>query len=274
MSRTLRCLEFLAASSLYEEMSNDHRKEVFLSAGGPQCGKVWSDIPHNYNDFFDNDHFRMGVDIRLGSVKVPDGAVCMMPKTGDNERCLTAMCNPVTHPLLCKKGPARQRPHRSVCHTLTRILRKNGAHVDMERAVPQLYMLESGTGRITEAILDVVSSFPGSFRQCMVDVTVRAPHAERYENSHILPGVAAAAGEQEKLERYGSLVTPLSFESYGRLGVNSARALRTLAYVAASRGGHDPGMSPARLYSQWRGMLERTLTFEIADNFLLAGGSG
>ena len=40
---------------------------------------------------------------------------------------------------LCKIGPGRMRPHRSLQHCLKRCLTRVGAEVDMERAVPTLY---------------------------------------------------------------------------------------------------------------------------------------
>eukprot|EP00973_Karenia_brevis_P065195 9052578-Karenia_brevis.AAC.1 len=172
-------------------MNTKHRREVFLSAGGPQTGKTWSELPPSFNKFMDNDHFKMAMNLRLGAVTVPDGATCMIPKSRDQDCCLAAIGNPVVHPFLCKQGPARLRPHRSLCNALTKLQRRSGAHVDMERAVPQLYMLEADGDRITEAILDVVSSYPGGLCKAMVDVTIRAPHAGRYGDAHRKPGVAA-----------------------------------------------------------------------------------
>eukprot|EP00973_Karenia_brevis_P040744 5639492-Karenia_brevis.AAC.1 len=65
--------------------------------------------------------------------------------------------------------------------------------------------------------------------KAMIDVRIRTPHAESYANPHIEPGVAAHGGEIAKRSRYGPDVQPLSFETYGRLGVESAEALRNLA---------------------------------------------
>ena len=153
---------------------------------------------------------QMAVIIRFVAVQAPEGSCCMIPKAGDHELCLTTPKNPVVHPLLCKQGPARVRTHKFMCSTLTRLLRKTGAHVDMERAIPQLYMLEADGTRITEAILDVVSSHPGGLCKFMVDVTIRAPHAARYEKADHIPGVAASAGESDKLEGHGLFVLPIS----------------------------------------------------------------
>eukprot|EP00973_Karenia_brevis_P073250 10175793-Karenia_brevis.AAC.1 len=103
----------------------------------------------------DNDHFRTAMLMRLGALECTRGAVCQVPKQSHGEKCLQALDDKLVHPLVCKCGPARQRPHRSVCHTLARLLKQTGAHTDMERAVPQLYMVERDGTHTTEAILDV-----------------------------------------------------------------------------------------------------------------------
>ena len=48
------------------------------------------------------------------------------------------------------------------------------------------------------AILDVVSWFPGVLQQLWMDVSVRCPHAERYNESASKPGVAAVAGKRRR----------------------------------------------------------------------------
>eukprot|EP00973_Karenia_brevis_P086056 11933487-Karenia_brevis.AAC.1 len=58
----------------------------------------------------------MGLQLRLGSVQCPAGAVCQIMKAGqsETEKCLQTLDSPLTHPHLCKCGPARLRPHRSL----------------------------------------------------------------------------------------------------------------------------------------------------------------
>ena len=85
---------------------------------------------------------------------------------------------------------------------------------DMERRVPEL----QAAPVMRCAILDVVSWFPGVLQQLWIDVSVRCPHAERYNESASKPRVAAVAGEMEKTKRYGTAVRSLIFETYGRLG--------------------------------------------------------
>eukprot|EP00973_Karenia_brevis_P078473 10895601-Karenia_brevis.AAC.1 len=88
--------------------------------------------------------------------------------------------------------------------------------------MPSMYRI-STEGVVTEAIPDVVLSFPGSLSLTALDVTVRCPHGERYEKAQEVAGTAAADGELEKHERYGKEVVPVSFETYGRLGSASQK---------------------------------------------------
>ena len=87
---------------------------------------------------------------------------------------------------------------------MAKLLRETGAHVDIERAVPQLCMVEADGSKVTEAILNVVSSHPGGLCKSLLDITICAPHAERYTETDQVAGVAAKSGEVEKLERYSS----------------------------------------------------------------------
>eukprot|EP00973_Karenia_brevis_P054962 7642223-Karenia_brevis.AAC.1 len=100
----------------------------------------------------------MGLQMRLGIVSVPPGAVCQITKQS-GEQCLHTVTSPCEHPHLCKAGSARLRPHKAVMVAVKSICEKQGAFVDLERAIPQLYQL-SDDGVVKEAILDVVISSP------------------------------------------------------------------------------------------------------------------
>ena len=130
--------------------------------------------------------------------------------------------------------------------------------------------MQADGSKVTEAILDVVSSYPVGLCKSFLDLTIRAPHAERYVETDRVAGVAAKAGEFEKLERYGSNVMPLSFEPYGRLGPESCKALRSLALNAAAFRSTAVGIRPKRQYGVWRAELERTLAYEVTDIVLLS----
>ena len=97
----MRGLEALEANRVYEAMDCEFQREVFLSSGGRQAGKVWLQPPRHRAQCFDNDHFRMAMQLRFGKANAPDGAVCQMPRAkGEGEQCLTKLTNPLVHPHL------------------------------------------------------------------------------------------------------------------------------------------------------------------------------
>eukprot|EP00973_Karenia_brevis_P040624 5618793-Karenia_brevis.AAC.1 len=106
-------LHALRATELFATLPDDYHKETMLSAGGKMVGKVWSKIPRSSSNWIDNDHFRMGLLLRLGEVRPPQGAMCQIT-AANGEQCLRQMDSTCVHPLLCKKGPARLRPHRAI----------------------------------------------------------------------------------------------------------------------------------------------------------------
>eukprot|EP00973_Karenia_brevis_P083347 11559459-Karenia_brevis.AAC.1 len=72
-SRIMRALHALTATRLHSELTTEFDREVMLSSGGQMVGKLWSEVPRCSSDWFDNDHFRASLQIRLGIVKVPAG---------------------------------------------------------------------------------------------------------------------------------------------------------------------------------------------------------
>ena len=103
----------------------------------------------------------------------------------------------------------------------------------MERHVPELHDWVRNNNEAAPvmrcAILDVVSWFPGVQHHLWKDVSVRCPHAERYNESASKREVAAVAGGVEKTNRYGTAVRSLVFETYGL------------------RCSHTPGCNPVQL---------------------------
>ena len=268
-ARIMRGLEALQATGLHARLP-PYCQTVMLSCGGSGAGKFWSTMPGRADHFMDNMHFRMAMCMRLGMVSVPAGAVCQIPKASEGgEHCLCSLETEIVHPYLCKAGPARLRPHRSLAETLAREAKKLGAHVDLERACPDLYQVREN-GHITEAILDVVYHLPGGPRQRKIDVTIRCPFAQRYADTSTVGGVAAACGVSDKLARYGPSVLCLSFETFGRMSAESMTCLRDMAADFEHRvTARLPGR---RLYDKWRMSLERALYFEMADMVLLSLG--
>ena len=239
------------------------------------AGRMWSSAPLRHSEWFDNDHFRMWLQLRLGVVSAPSGAVCQI-KRNDGDPCLHAITNPCVHPHICSKGPARLRPHKAVMVAMEQVCKRGGAGVDLERAIPALYRVASD-GKVTEAILDVVVLSPGSFNSFSVDVTIRCPHSIRNERQNHLSAnraaVAACDGELEKLMRYGEEVSPLSLETYGRIGVKSLQCMRQLTTCVATSSSHYCSYSSGS--HMLRALLiavERALAYNIADVTLLSLG--
>ena len=144
-------------------------------------------------------------------------------------------------------------------------------HADLERHVPELYDWVRNKNEAAPtmrcAILDVVW-FPGVLQQLWIDVSVRCPHAERYNESASKPGVAAERGEKEKTRRCGSAVRSLLCEACGRLGGEGTRLLRDFVATAAANGRCSP-----HAVGRWRTQLERVLLSAQADTYLRALGS-
>eukprot|EP00973_Karenia_brevis_P055569 7725560-Karenia_brevis.AAC.1 len=119
-------------------------------------------------------------------------------------------------------------------------------------------------------------SLPGGLASSYIDVTVRCPHSVRNSQgaraASATPSVAASDGELEKLTRYGSEVSAISYETYGRLGVKSQESLRSMAFWVASQATHVRRRSSIGLFAAWRLELERVLVQEIADVTLLSLG--
>eukprot|EP00973_Karenia_brevis_P036692 5055989-Karenia_brevis.AAC.1 len=137
-ARIVRGLESLAATQDYLNSTSQYQKEIFLSAGGRDTGKVWTTIPTCRSLFWDDDHFKCAAAMRLGVLKACAGAACQIERA-NGDKCLHAIKDPVVHPQMCAVGPARLRPHRSLAVRLHKLAMKAGIFSDLERAVPSLY---------------------------------------------------------------------------------------------------------------------------------------
>ena len=127
----MRGIGALAASRLWEGLG-DHRRECLLSSGGPKAGSFWQATPDSGKCFMDDAHWRTAVRQRLGIMTAPVGAMCYLPKGKDQDvKCGHSLDADLHHPMLCKVGPARMRPHRAVASALRHLLKSSGAHVDI-----------------------------------------------------------------------------------------------------------------------------------------------
>ena len=118
------------------------------------------------------------------------------------------------------------------------------------------------------AILDVVSGVLGVLPQLWIDVSVRCPHADRYNVSASKCGLTASACEAQKAQRYGAAVHPSVSESYGRHGPADIKLFRDLLTITAAIGFCSP-----HAVGRWRTHLERVLLSAEADTSFCALGS-
>ena len=161
-----------------------------LSAGGPGTG-TWTAMHKSPTELAQNAEWRMATALRLGAT--PDAgprSTCALRKGNDGDMREQSLA---AHSFCCKYGRARNRPHRAVQCTLRRLIEQAGSYADMERHVPELYCWvrknNEAAPEMRCAILDVVSWFLGVLQQLWMDVSVRCPHAERYNESASKPGV-------------------------------------------------------------------------------------
>ncbi len=264
-----------------------HVASQWLSAGGEGTGKTWSEVP-GPGALIDNTHWVVMSKMRLGTMAVVEGMQCQIcrsdngpsPSTEEaftEPKCLEQLTNPLTQPQLCRNGKARLKPHRMVTRTFCRVFETMNVYADEERAVPCLYQIEED-GRIKDAVLDAVLSFPGESGIIPCDITLRCPHGEEENIAAWQPGHASKLGCLDKDERYGSgCVVPISLETYGRMDQISCVELRA-ACAAAARCNNMTTMSGAyrmtgaEAYNKVRKALERTLLWEQADTMIRSIG--
>ncbi len=276
----------MAALHLVPDLDT-HVAAQWLSAGGEGVGKTWTEVPRP-GALIDNTHWIVMSKMRLGTMAVADGMACQCCRSenGPNPtsevdftepKCLERLTNPVTHPLLCRVGKSRLKPHRMVARSFCRLFESLNVYADEERAIPSLYQLEEN-GRIKEAVLDAVLSFPGETGLVPFDVTIRCPHGEDEGIAATRPGHAAKSGCLDKDERYGTnCVVPLSYETYGRLDERSCAELRAVCAAAArcnnaSTAAGTNKLTGAEAYNKVRRGLERTLLWEQADTMIRSIG--
>ena len=243
------------------------QKSYLLSSSGSGSGQFWSAVPRSNKDVFENAWFRTALLQRLHIFDVPTSALCQVRRAeAKEELCLEPLCK--THPYNCCAGPSRFRPHRAVISELAILMRNAGAHVDVERYCTDLARYNAD-GSLQEAWMDVCTQFPGSCTLWRLDVTVRSTFAG-YANAATQPGVAAAAGVQTKLTRYGESVSAISVEPLGRMAQQSIDTLWQLAKEASYRGRNG---SASLLFRRWRLSLERALLWSTAEMALVALGA-
>ena len=271
LGRILRRIAQLRAARRWAHADTDQR-ECRASAGGPGTGSVWTAPPDG--DLMPDAHWRVTTQTRLGALRLPGNLKCCL-EAPNGKQCGAQIDTRGHHAQLCKKGPARLRSHRATLMKLAGCLRQAGAHLDAERAIPELfewYPESTSGGGIKwlchEAVVDVAAWWPGALGTALYDITIRCPHAARYATTSSPQDRAAG----DKHRRYGPSVSAMAFSSYGRLGTDGITALAA-ATTAAQWATEDYTASRGRM-AKWRLQLERTLLHAQADVTLLALGAG
>ena len=170
------------------------------------------------------------------------------------------------------------RIHTALITVMANDLEKAGAGVEVERVIPEWYVVTAE--RIEEARLDLVVRFPGAPFAERIDISIRSPFSSKFARANGARstateiGIAAKEGEADKHRRYGPNVAPLVFETFGRVGTEGLALLRRLRRMALEYGKRRPGGGrPMGLnLRRLRARLEATLIRETADIALLAMG--
>ena len=127
------------------------RKTALLSAGGKGAGAMWTATGLGPRRMFHNAHFREAMRLRLGVSTAPPGTTCQLHRETAKDEAEPVVCGELMetglliHPLLCKHGAARNRPHRALSRAVGRLTRAAGACVDYERHIPELYQWEENS---------------------------------------------------------------------------------------------------------------------------------
>ena len=139
----------------------------------------------------DNGHWVTAARARLGLLCRPvDACRCALPTAKDQQHCGQLLDEALIHPQLCNVGPAHKRTHKALVAALTAQLRAAGAACDQGRHEPGWKRLNRD-GVAVDGFSDIRAAWPGSARVFRIDVTVRSPHAARYQGAATKPAAAA-----------------------------------------------------------------------------------
>ena len=132
-------------------------------------------MPRTPDKYFPSGHFRTASLRGLGAISAPRGSTCAIPsrgQTGQQEELCGQLLDPqLAHAAVCKKGPARMRPHRHLAAAMADCLKLAGADIDLERTVIELAQTNED-GTLKEAVLDLYVLWPGSVTPYYIDVTI------------------------------------------------------------------------------------------------------
>ena len=103
-----------------------------LSAGGKGSGSDWIAVPTSWNEWWNEAEFVAATHLRLASLRTPVDTPCRLVNKSTGELCGHLMRGVVTHPQVCRCGPARQRAHTAMKRMLAAELRRFHFETDVE----------------------------------------------------------------------------------------------------------------------------------------------
>ena len=160
---------------------------------------TWMMRPDAREDWLSSVQWRIATHLRLGSWNGDDDLRCRRTNR-DNETC----DRPIGRGALdCKSSTSRTKLHNSMCRALHEQLRRLGADVEDECAVPELsrWWYELDEWKCHEALLDLSVNQSGAWiPRRLTDITVRDPGADRHqpETQH-RPETAQARATTQKM---------------------------------------------------------------------------
>ena len=231
--RIARGVQALRATRLWVGSTRD-RQNAILSSAGAGAGSFWAAVPSEANLRCGNAVWQVMAGLKIDAIRRPAAATtCQLPvSSGDGDDvCGQTLDDKLRHADLCRCA-GRMRSHRAICATLAAELKRKGAAIDMERAVPEMLTVDSD-GNFHDRIMDVIAQWPGSASSVLIDCTIRSPWAMRYNRGSVTAGRIGRVADREKWKHYGLDVAPIAFETLGRISPGGANALRTLQSEAS-----------------------------------------
>ena len=197
-SKILSAAETVHAAKLHSDMPPE-QQAIMLSAWEPGTGTYWTAVHKSPTELSQNAQWRMATALRLGAAPDADPrSMCALLKGNDGDICEQSLS---ALPFYSTFGGARARPRLAVQCTLRKLIEQAGSYADTERHVPELLdWLQKNNEAAPEmrcAISDVVSWFQVVLQQLWIDVSVRCPHAGRYNESVETRGGCSCCGGGE-----------------------------------------------------------------------------
>jgi len=132
-----------------------------------------------------------------------------------------------------------------------------------EQHVPEWDRVNAATGRVEEAVLDVVTHDPSTGAAIFVDAVVTCAHSDdparlraRARNSG-RAAADAAAGKRRRYASAGASLVPLAFEDGGRPAEETVAFLRMLGAVRTeAEGGSQDWGGTALLWQECSSLLQ------------------